>query len=1697
MSDDIKTWTAKARTPGKKNTRPPDEPHGATPLYPPRENAGGNAGGTTGLGAGTPAPGASPSPRKRKSPPSPPSSRSPLKRVLRRLGWGVVTVLALLLCGVAWLTGPLGERTLTALTLNVANKALAPTGLRMELAEVTGLWDGEVRVMGLRLLDKDGLWLELGEAALLPRWSSVARNALDNARTLQKLKLGADPTGDGTVLLHVERVNFFDLTIERAPVLAPAPSSPPSGEQTPPTAAAPLRILPEWLDVDVDELEVTRLGLGPRESRVYANVLGNALLSDTQAEVRLGLYLGTALKNLRAAPIPEILSDDVTLSRRELEEREAQKHEELRAALPDFDANADASPSAAAAADGNTNGSAGGSTLPAGQNGAPATNGSASLSNGATSSPNGGLPPAHAQLLLNVVWDGVFADIRWQARDTLLLPRLFPGVQRLWSRARAQVNMPQWPPTREAPLQARVASRFGLTVTELPERIKASLASLQFFWDGQTLVARDVDLRIPIRDPRILVQGSAGLSRESGPGLRLRAELTDLGAVARTVGLAQLQEIVGGEVVSRFAVGRGGRHTLWWTRPLPEPEGFAENPLPGFTAAPLPPELARLEAEGLLQRHTLDDNSIDSIEYSSDDNLDNSTPTAEKRVTVTRTMHDPRASTAPTALHTRISVDSPQLMLPGGTVQGLSLVLRGTSLDADKAPDGTMRRKAVENALKNRDAQNGTGKTNAGGTPPNGAAAASAPSTQNGADSDSGDFATSGLPRGLVGKLQLKADSLFGMGDADLTAQWLLAGLHGDADVLLMEFSKLAGKLPGFRLGGDVELSYGLPLRRPWPWLDGTLEVAVDNWQALSRLIKSPVQGGGMGLNLRMESRFNEKNEPRQYLRADVQARQVDAPTFTVRGVQGNVESDHAHALADLFSLAFSPAARRKVSPDGPPPLDYDLLKARLQLGSGSGGPLQWSSGLCTLHVAGEDARIDANLEGTIRGVVEGIFNFRNRVLQIRKMEVSQSDVNRGTDGGTVLALRLRGPLRATLHEDGGLDPVDVGLTIGTAPEATARLKAVLVPLTGSNSGSPTAAPNSGMDRLLRAEALLWGLPGQDAPDADSPSAVRASIHLPLRFAPLPTPLRGAPLAAEARWQGQLEPLWKMLPLPGRSLSGAAQVQLGVAGTLDKPQLRAVATLRQGRFVDKLEGLRLQDITLNMDYGGQDLSRFQLSAADGRGGTLALRGSLFQKGPALMVNAAGSLDRLRPLHRDDLRLTLSGQWALRGPLLGMIPPLPNGMGGAASPAPVPAPGFAQIPAAASADRDPPAKPEVIDSTDALPAGPLPPQLLLSGALRLDEGSFQLLRGFAPSVASLDQVAQGSGPPPLPPEVTALLQTPSQAPSSMSPQLSLPQTAARPAASSPSFSGRTPRKGMTASTAVAAGVTKTTPLTEAAKARATPRATTAPTGGATAFVTPVPQLQLTLDAPGRLFISGKGLDSEWRAALKVEGSARAPRLIGSVSPVRGTLELLGRQFRFEQGAITFNGAWPPSPRLDLALGYQSAKITALVKVLGSALRPRLDLTSQPPLPRDEVMAQVLFGKNIENLSRFEALQAANAVRQLVDGGPASLDVLASAKDALGLQVLRLGSATSSAGTAAKSAPRDASVQGKSSDGQDLGTTLEAGKYITDSIYVGVEQGTKPEAGTAVRVEVELTPNVSLSGRTSQESSGVGLNWKMDY
>jgi|GEM_PF-1296182 translocation and assembly module TamB len=240
----------------------------------------------------------------------------------------------------------------------------------------------------------------------------------------------------------------------------------------------------------------------------------------------------------------------------------------------------------------------------------------------------------------------------------------------------------------------------------------------------------------------------------------------------------------------------------------------------------------------------------------------------------------------------------------------------------------------------------------------------------------------------------------------------------------------------------------------------------------------------------------------------------------------------------------------------------------------------------------------------------------------------------------------------------------------------------------------------------------------------------------------------------------------------------------------------------------------------------------------------------------------------------------------------------------------------------------------------------------------------------------------------------------------------------------------------------------------------------------------PPLPLELDVtlaignpPAR--VSGRGIDSLWVGSVQVTGLAEDPIVNGTLTAERGTLDFAGKTFTLSRGRVIFAGERPIDPRIDVALDYERSDFSATVSVSGRGSSPKISLSSSPSLPRDEIISRILFQKGVGELSAFEAAQLAKTAAELSGSGVGGFDILGEIQNTLGLDVLRVD------------------------QGASGGTTVSAGKYLREGVYVGVEQGALA-SDSGVKVEVDITDNISVDTKIGNDaSSDVGVNWKWDY
>ena len=235
-----------------------------------------------------------------------------------------------------------------------------------------------------------------------------------------------------------------------------------------------------------------------------------------------------------------------------------------------------------------------------------------------------------------------------------------------------------------------------------------------------------------------------------------------------------------------------------------------------------------------------------------------------------------------------------------------------------------------------------------------------------------------------------------------------------------------------------------------------------------------------------------------------------------------------------------------------------------------------------------------------------------------------------------------------------------------------------------------------------------------------------------------------------------------------------------------------------------------------------------------------------------------------------------------------------------------------------------------------------------------------------------------------------------------------------------------------------------------------------------------KLDIRLEAPDELYVSGMGLESEWGANLSITGTSAAPLISGDMQLVRGTLGFAGRSFALESGRISFNGGPASNPSIRVTAASEVDGTTVRVNIAGTGQNPAISFSSTPALPQDEIMARILFGNSIAELSAIQAIQLAGSLNSL-RGGSGGLNPLGVLQSATGLDRLRL-------------------LNADANSGRDMAVAF--GQYVTNDVYIEIV--TDARGYTATQLEISLTRALSvLSQIGTSGTSNINVRYKKDY
>jgi translocation and assembly module TamB len=228
------------------------------------------------------------------------------------------------------------------------------------------------------------------------------------------------------------------------------------------------------------------------------------------------------------------------------------------------------------------------------------------------------------------------------------------------------------------------------------------------------------------------------------------------------------------------------------------------------------------------------------------------------------------------------------------------------------------------------------------------------------------------------------------------------------------------------------------------------------------------------------------------------------------------------------------------------------------------------------------------------------------------------------------------------------------------------------------------------------------------------------------------------------------------------------------------------------------------------------------------------------------------------------------------------------------------------------------------------------------------------------------------------------------------------------------------------------------------------------------------LDLRIRSASSIYVRGRGIDAELTGDLTVRGTAVSPIVSGGFQMRRGRLEILTRRLDFSRGNITFGGGLIPV--LDMQADSTVGSGVVTVSVTGNANDPAFVFSSNPAAPQDEVLAQLIFGQSMSNLSPIQIARLADAAAQLAGGRSSSL--FDSLRSNLGVDDL------------------DVSTDEKGE------AKVSAGKYINDRTYLQLEQS--GSEGPKATINLDIGRGVKLRGSAGGDGEGAaGIFYEKEY
>ena len=204
-------------------------------------------------------------------------------------------------------------------------------------------------------------------------------------------------------------------------------------------------------------------------------------------------------------------------------------------------------------------------------------------------------------------------------------------------------------------------------------------------------------------------------------------------------------------------------------------------------------------------------------------------------------------------------------------------------------------------------------------------------------------------------------------------------------------------------------------------------------------------------------------------------------------------------------------------------------------------------------------------------------------------------------------------------------------------------------------------------------------------------------------------------------------------------------------------------------------------------------------------------------------------------------------------------------------------------------------------------------------------------------------------------------------------------------------------------------------------------------------------------------------------MRIGGTTNNIQPIGLFELTRGRINILQQRFDLTEGSASLQGDFEPYIRLVATTEARTGTVISII-VEGPATEPEVSFVSTPSLPQDEVLAQLIFGRELQNISPLQAVQLAAAVGTLAGRGGGGL--IDSLRQNIGLD--------------------DFDV----TTDEDGNAAVRAGKYLSENIYTDVTVSS--DGSTEINLNLDITDEVTAKGTVNAGGeTGIGIFFERDY